>query len=291
MLSKILHNLTYTGNFKWAGVVYRGRHEPIIPRSLYDAVQERLAGRAFPQRRRHQFAFRGLLRCGVCGCLVTAERKQGKYVYYHCTHARGGCREGSVREERLAEMLGEPLKRLRLTQERLEWILEAVAERERQERQEGSQERRRLREEVGTLEVKLDRLYEDRLGGVIEEGFWRRKHSQLEARRAAAVERLEALEADSGGKLASTERILELTQKAYSLYLKQEPAEQRRLLNLLLSKSTLEGGVVTAELRQPFAEIADGAEEEAELVGGGAPISARNEIWLPRAHTNHAPAG
>jgi len=48
-----------------------------------------------------------------------AIREEGKYVYYRCTKYRGKCAEKGIREERLAELLGEPLKRLRMTKERV----------------------------------------------------------------------------------------------------------------------------------------------------------------------------
>jgi hypothetical protein len=32
---------------------------------------------------KHGFAFTGLVNCGHCGCALVAEKKKGKYVYYH----------------------------------------------------------------------------------------------------------------------------------------------------------------------------------------------------------------
>lgn len=52
--------------------------------------------------------------------------KNGQYVYYRCTRSRGKCHEPPIRGEELARQLGEPLKRLRITPERTEWILEAL---------------------------------------------------------------------------------------------------------------------------------------------------------------------
>jgi len=55
-------------------------------------------------------AFRGLMRCAYDGCMVTAEIKKEKYVYYRCTGYRGKCDLPRFREEDIADRLGEPLK-------------------------------------------------------------------------------------------------------------------------------------------------------------------------------------
>ena len=59
-----------------------------------------MGDRQKPKYRKHRFAFGGLLVCGTCGCLVTAERKKGRYVYYHCTKSRTACDERYYRERR-----------------------------------------------------------------------------------------------------------------------------------------------------------------------------------------------
>ncbi len=52
--------------------------------------------------------------------------------------------------------------------------------------------------------------------------------------------------------------ILELAQKAYSLYLKQILSQKRRLLNLLLSNCTLDDGKLDPTYKRPFDLLAKG---------------------------------
>ena len=61
--------------------------------------------------------------CGHCGCALTAEKKKGRYVYYHCTGHKGKCPEKYVREEVLAEQFGEALKAIKLEGDVLELSL------------------------------------------------------------------------------------------------------------------------------------------------------------------------
>ena len=67
----------------------------------------------------------GLLRCGECGCSITAEaitkrQKNGnvhRYIYYRCTKKRGPCSQSYVREEVLNVQLSDLLSRFVLPQE------------------------------------------------------------------------------------------------------------------------------------------------------------------------------
>ena len=70
---------------------------------------------------------------------------------------------------------------------------------------------------------------------------------------------------------------------AYSLYLRQDPFEKRKLANIQLQNSVLKGGKVYSELKKPFDILADGVEEERRLIAEKVPFSARNEKWLPGA--------
>ncbi|MCK5680182.1 recombinase family protein, partial [bacterium] len=95
VINKILKNPIYYGSFRWTGGLYRGTHEPLISKELFDRVQEVMTekGRRRTRHQKHDWAFRGLLTCGHCGCALTAEIKKGKYVYYHCTGNKGKCPE------------------------------------------------------------------------------------------------------------------------------------------------------------------------------------------------------
>src|ERR1700730_9217600 len=89
----ILRNRIYTGEFDWKGHLYKGRHQPLITRELWERVQGVLDGRQCKKTRRfkHDFAFSGLISCGHCGCAMVGELKKGRYVYYHCTGFKGKC--------------------------------------------------------------------------------------------------------------------------------------------------------------------------------------------------------
>ncbi len=82
--------------------------------------------------------------------------------------------------------------------------------------------------------------------------------------------------------LEDSNRILELAQNAFSLYITQDNFEKKKLLCLLLSNSVVRDGKIEYRLRKPFDTLADGIEEERKLEAKKVPFEARNKNWLLR---------
>lgn len=115
----VLQNTFYYGSFEYprgAGVWYRGRHEPIITKELFDAAQEQIKRDALTSRDSKEFAFTKLMTCGLCGSGISADEKVKtqqngnvhRYVYYGCTKSRDkSCPCGYVKEEELVRQFVE----------------------------------------------------------------------------------------------------------------------------------------------------------------------------------------
>src|SRR5262249_24214738 len=105
VLSSIYRMFTspfYAGLLVWNGRTFKGAHDPIVSIDEFERVQELLALREKPRPHERHFAFTGLIRCGECGLLVTAEEKVNRfgshYTYYHCTKRKPEyrCRQPSL---------------------------------------------------------------------------------------------------------------------------------------------------------------------------------------------------
>ena len=108
----VLKDVFYIGKMKINGVIYQGKHTPIIGLETFNRVQKMFND---SKARTHdvEFTYAGLIKCGHCGCQLTAELKKGKYVYYHCTGKRGStCKKDYIREERLDEVFLELINKL-----------------------------------------------------------------------------------------------------------------------------------------------------------------------------------
>jgi hypothetical protein len=182
----LLRKRFYTGDFDWKGKTYRGSHEPLISTGLYERVQEILDGRYSTKQKvtKHDFTFSGLVNCGHCGCALVAEKKKGKYVYYHCTGNKGKCPEPYTREEVLDECFADLLKGLVFDDQVMDWIVEALHQSHADEKRFREDAITRLQEEQSKIQNRLDRLYDDRLDGFIEPDFFERSRESGDRHRS-----------------------------------------------------------------------------------------------------------
>jgi site-specific DNA recombinase len=286
VIRAILRNPIYIGDIRWKGEYFAGKHEPIVSRELFQAVQDRFGGTNVARPRRHNFAFRGFLHCGNCGCLVTAERQKEKHVYYHCTHMGSPCKEKSVKEEALADKLGELIKPLVIDNERAEWIREALVESHGDQEKDREKRSRETRRQIDEVERMQSMLYEDKLKGVVTPHFWETKYREFEAKLESLRADLVQLANATGSYYEEGLRLLELSQGAYSLYVKSNYEEKRKILDLLYSNCTLQGQEVVGKFRQPLQMIIDASAAEKRMRQEKRSTEARNEVWYPRQDLN-----
>jgi hypothetical protein len=49
------------------GQIFEGKHEPLISKRLFDDVQDVIAGRLNKRPTLHEFLFRKIVKCKLCG--------------------------------------------------------------------------------------------------------------------------------------------------------------------------------------------------------------------------------
>jgi site-specific DNA recombinase len=265
MIERTLKNPFYYGEFVWKGDRYEGIHEPLISQELFEKVQNELRRNGKPKSRKGTFAFAGLLRCGRCGCQITAEIKKEKYVYYHCTGAKGKCTQPYVREEVLDEKLAEIVRAVQIEPHVAEWIKEALRSSLEEEKEFREKEMERLKRRYDNLQSRIDKAYEDRVDGVIDHSYWAEVSAKWRDEQNKVLRLMDGYQRAHRDYLERGVRILELAQHAYSLYVKQEPREKRRLLDCLLSNCTLDGLTLYPTYKKPFDLIVEGAKTTEKL--------------------------
>ena len=248
---RMLRNPIYTGDFRCCGTRRKGSHQPLITHDIINRVQKVLGGTARPRKAR-RYAFMGLLTCAKCGCSLTAEMKKGRYVYYHCTNFRGRCDNSHIREERLGELLGDVIKPIQISTEIADAIAGVLRGSDVDARRVRADSLRCLDQRRRVVLARQDRAYEDFSEGRISQDFWTRKSVTWEAElRAVAMEEAR-LDAPRESVAVTGKRILELAKQAENLYKSQDPAEQRQLLETVLSNCTFDCGTLTPTYTSPF---------------------------------------
>jgi DNA invertase Pin-like site-specific DNA recombinase len=261
-LQRMLKNRFYCGFFTWESKIYQGTHEPLIPVALFDRVQEVFEGHNRPKQKKHEFAFSGLLQCAHDSCAVTAEEKKGKYVYYHCTGYRGKCALPYMREEELGARLGQLIKDIHIPDDVLPMLQSGLQEDQERSNAWRGQERQRLQKRLAALRTRIDQAYVDKLEGKIAEAFWERKSQEWQREEQQVLLAIQGLGEREPDRLLTANRILELANKAHSLYVRQNPMEQGKLLNMVLSNCRIDAASLYPAYRKPFDLIFKAARSE-----------------------------
>lgn len=155
---RVLTNPFYAGLILWRGKLYQGAHEPIVSMAEFERVRAMLRRREKPKPHTRHFAYTGIVRCGECGSLVTAEHKVNlygsEYTYYHCTKRRPDyrCRQRSLRVEQLEHQIENFLARLRIPETLQKWILDRHKEGAAERRSTEEARRRSLEKSLSDID-------------------------------------------------------------------------------------------------------------------------------------------
>ena len=183
-------------------IVLERHHEALVPQELFDAVQRDGKKDVRMSAVRKSRPFSGLLRCGRCGRSLVLRTRCGRAAAYVCgkNHAEGavkdairlgyGCLAHHVKEAVLFGVVRDYLAAL-LSAACVDWerIKKEVLETRQQE-----QKRAKLQKKLEQTERTIEKIYDDRLAGVIPEALFLKKTQEYAARRAEIEKELAALD-------------------------------------------------------------------------------------------------
>lgn len=142
-------------------------HEAIIPREIFDAVQDEVdtAGQSCGGSTSKHFVFSGLLRCGECDSPMVIESAKGRskrYHYYNCRSVFESQSHASVRApaENLDEFLLHAICDQVLTPENLDECAQEILEHAKRKRKESSSRLKGIKAELADVSKRLAAIYD-----------------------------------------------------------------------------------------------------------------------------------
>ena len=162
--------------------------------------------------------------------------------------------------EQLAQQLGDVVERIQIPIELADWLADRLRDSHEDTEQTRQETVARLTQRRPGVQSKLDRAYDDYLEGRLSESLWMRKSTAWESELATISAELSRLSQPSTDYATTGERILELAKTAHSRYLEQDPTEQRRLLDTVLSNCTFDRGSLCPTYAKPFDLLSQGRE-------------------------------
>lgn len=185
---KIFTDIFYTGNFMYAGKLYKGQHPAMITMEEFERVQ-RLLNKELVKPSSIEFAFTGVMRCHNCGSAITATKKTKRivstgelktYTYYHCGRTKGTCKEPAVTENELEKQINELVQSFSIEEESYMLALEALYARTEQEQQKQDDILKKYEQHEADVQRKLGRLLPLLLDESISETEYKEQKTILE---------------------------------------------------------------------------------------------------------------
>ena len=247
-----LTNPIYYGYYNYKGVIYKGIHEPLIDKDLFDSVQKRLKSKGHQETKKHVFTFRGLLTCGECGCKITAERQKG-HVYYRCTKSKGKCSQPYIREEQLTLEIAELLKNIQLSDWKLSIMKKAVKESMADQQAFYFEAQKKLEARHRRVESRISKLMNSFLDGDVPAELYKQKLNELRCEKADIEEARALNNQTHEGRFEPVEKIGILANSWGNGYADLKDATKRELLEFISSNLYIKDKKIHSyQLKEPF---------------------------------------
>lgn len=284
-ISEMLQNETYIGNMvqgrmtkvnykskkcvrqaraDW--VIVEGTHAPLIDRESFQKVQLLIQSRKHTRSRSYDFLLKGLIFCHECGGAMAAVNRPTAAgeerlfficrTYQRCTKA-GACSCHCMKEQAVTEAVLAKLREAceaQLDENKLKRIAADAVERARQA--DGHEaELQRLRGRIDGLTANMDKMYLDRLNGLLAEGDFERIYQRVKEERSSLEEKLKELEAQEESSVSIEERAGELVQR----YLDSAYTSRELLVSLIERVELTEDKqiIIRFRFREPEAILRD----------------------------------
>lgn len=265
-IHKLLSDPFYCGEFIFNNKLYKkAKHQPLVSKELFYFTQGILQRKTKAGKyNKHFFMFGGgLIVCGECGRVVTAEIQKG-YRYYHCTHHENNCSQRSyIREERIEEQILDILDSFVIKNSKLlKWVRKALKESHQNEEIYHSSIMHNIEKRRKKIEKRISVLYDERIDKMISKEFYNKKQAQYEEELESLINTIENhTKANIDYKKLGI-NIFELSQKGKEIYKNKAFAnEKKELLNFIFLNFKLKDKKVYPSFKNGFEVIAKRAED------------------------------
>jgi DNA invertase Pin-like site-specific DNA recombinase len=247
---RLFRNPFYYGAFLWNGVVYPGKHEPMITKAEFDIAQEIISGRSRPKPHKYTFAFTGIIRCPECGATITAERKKKRllngghniHIYYHCTRSiKRDCSEPPVRADILEKQISDIVGKITIPPQFREWAIKQLKEEQSKEIIDRDSITKAHRHNLDACVKKLDALFNMRLNEEIGAEEYAKKKEDLLKEKQKYEELIGDTQARAETWLDRADKAFHFAQTAKKRFDTGTLEDKRYVLSCLGTKLVLHG--------------------------------------------------
>ncbi len=265
-LYRIFGDPFYYGLIERKEGVFQGKHASMITEEEFWKAQKILGRNGKQRPKNHQFSFTGLIKCGECGCMITAEEKINRYgshyVYYRCTKKKRShsCKQKYLNLNNLESQILGYLSKIQVPERLLYLAIEYLKEEDKEEKDKHHNIQKSLENAFIKCKKKLENLNQMRLKDLIDDKEYIREKKCLLKEKIRQEESL--------NKTNNGETTLELTKKTLlfacqgrNRFEKGLPEDKRAILQGLGSNLFLKDKKLLIQVQKPLLIIEKGLKE------------------------------
>ena len=262
-IHRFLSDPFYCGYILWNGEEHLGKQIPLISEEVFNGVQEKLKRKYKAGLKRiHEHTFKGLITCGGCGCLITWETQKA-HIYGRCKGFKPCPKaKGYIRQDKIETILDELMLVIKPKNKTvLNWINAALKEKNKNKTDYSATTRESMTNALKQIDNRLDKIYEDKIDGVISTEYYKKKYKEYTAKKKEILNEMGKLENRVANYYEIAVEIHELAFNAYERYHSEKTTfdARRTLLTRLFDVMVLnpENNELIVEYSLAFAFLAE----------------------------------
>ncbi|MFH1783269.1 MAG: zinc ribbon domain-containing protein, partial [Candidatus Omnitrophota bacterium] len=206
-------------------------------------------------RGRIKFEYTGLMRCGECGRMITAE-SQRQYIYYRCTKKGTKCTQKFLRVEALLTQIKESLKKVYIDNNTKNKIFKRFDFYAKRESKASISLSGQIQEKIAEIDSKIQKLIELFISQEISAEEYQSLKAKLLNEKQDLREKLGQIEKSSGGWLEQAKDFITTCNRIGSVAWQENPLPLRDFLKTVGSNFILKDLTLYFSYNKPFDIVA-----------------------------------
>lgn len=182
-IEHILKNPFYYGEMRVKGELYPHKYTPIIDKDLFiRASERRIINFTGGKHTNKNYIFKDVFKCGKCGHQICGDGPKKKNIYYRCANQWCQTYNKSVNEKQILEIWMEILKTLIVPDEVIQMTVDTLKTAVQAKTDYKMSRLRTLRLEWDRIENRIEKIYLDKLDGLISDIEYKKYTAQFKGR-------------------------------------------------------------------------------------------------------------
>ena len=260
----MLTNPFYAGIITMRGATYEGKHQPMVTLDEFERVQALLGRPRLARPKVRTFAFTGMIRCGSCGCAITAEQRTKPsgltFIYYHCTRKRKPrCAEPAITLHNLEAQIVAFLEGIVIPEEMHRWVLARLERFGSENLDHNTTSRLSVETALQAVTRQSENLTKLRVRDLISDEEFAKEREQLLNERIRLSQGLNNEERQDDW-IEPARLLVLFSNRAASWFSEGNHEVKRLILAVAGSNPTLSGRKLNIDAKKPFSNVPNTAE-------------------------------